>query len=166
MLRLKSAADRAAREVRAVTGKASSNWTIVVLLVLGIASLIVRQNLNLEASDNDFLLKYKVEFHARKPDARTPMVNPDIRVLASIPVETRTCKVVRHDFTGADVEEVRYRIHTAESRKNFVLRALTSGPISCEVGFRLRLDPDGAWNVARAAADSAIAPAISLTAKG
>ena len=132
-----------------MTGKTSSNWTIVVLLVLGIASIIVRQNLNLEASDNDFLLKYKVEFNARKPDGRSPVVNPDTRVLASIPVETRTCKIVRHDFQGADVEEVRYRIHPSESRKNFVLRALKTGPVTCEVSFRLRLDPNGAWNVAQ-----------------
>jgi transglutaminase-like putative cysteine protease len=132
-----------------VTGKTGSIWTIAVLVALGIASLVVRQNLNLEASDNDFLLKYKVDFNARKPDARTPVVNPDIRVLASIPVETRTCKIVRHDFDGADVEEVRYRIHTAESRKNFVLRALRTGPITCNVWFRLRLDPNGAWSVAQ-----------------
>lgn len=70
-------------------------------------------------------------------------------VVASIPIETRTCKVVRHDFTGTDVEEVRYRIHPAESRKNFVLRAVRTGPINCEVRFRLRLDPDGAWNVSQ-----------------
>jgi transglutaminase-like putative cysteine protease len=129
-----------------VTSKGLSVSAVLVLVALGIASLIVRMNLNFEAGDKDFLLTYKVDFHARKPDGRT-LVATDARVLASIPLETRTCKLVKHDFKGAGVDEVHYRIHNAENRKNLVLRATKTGPLSCEVSFRLRVDPNGGWNV-------------------
>lgn len=127
-----------------MTGKSASFWTIIVLVLLGTGSIIVRQNLHSEASDSDCLLTYSVDFHVRKPDGRMAVV-PDARLFASIPETTRYCKVVAHEIDAPDMELVPHRIHTAENRKNLVLRTNKEGQRSCKITFRLRLDPKGDW---------------------
>jgi hypothetical protein len=67
-----------------VKGKSTWVWAVAVLLVMGAASIVVRQNFNLEAGDSDYMLKYSLDFHVRKPDGRLPTI-ADARLFASIP---------------------------------------------------------------------------------
>jgi transglutaminase-like putative cysteine protease len=127
-----------------VTGKTTSIWTVAALVALGITSIVIRQNLDLEASDSDYLLTYSVDFHVRRPDGRVASVT-DARLFASIPETTRYCKVLRPQIEAPEMEPVHYRIHTADSRKNVVLRTSKTGPVSCTVAFRLHLDDNGDW---------------------
>jgi transglutaminase-like putative cysteine protease len=127
-----------------VTGKAISIWTVVGLAAAGIASIAIRQNLDLDASDSDRLLTYTVEFHVRRPDGRMA-VAPDARLFASIPETTCYCKVLKHQIDAPEMEPVHYRLHTAESRKNVVLRTSKTGPVSCTVAFQLHLSDNSDW---------------------
>lgn len=130
-----------------MTGRSASTWAVVVLTALGIASIVMRLNLDLEASDSDYLLRYSADFHVRKPIGRTA-VGTEARFFASIPITTRYCKVVRTDFDAPQMELVRYRIHNAQSRRNVVLRTGAEGQLSCRIAFRLHLDPTGDWRQA------------------
>ncbi len=138
-----------------MTSRSASAWTVVVLTALGIAGIIARLNLDLEASDSDCLLCYSSVFHVHRPDGRMAVAS-DARLFAAIPEATRYCKVVKHEVNAPEMEPVRYRIHNAESRRNVVLRTDVTGELACEVSFRLHLDATGDWRQS--------APQLPLTA--
>jgi len=126
-----------------VTGKTSSAWAILILLVLGIGFLIVRLNLDLEAGDSDYRLTYTADFHARKPDGRA--IVPDVRLLAAFPETTRFCHVFEQEIDAPEMELVRTRVHTAANRKDVVLRTTKTGQLHCSISFRIQLDRKGDW---------------------
>src|SRR5208337_2281361 len=103
-----------------------------------------RWNLKFDSGDSDYLLTYSADFHVRRPDGRVAVV-PDARLFASIPETTRFCKVELLEIKPQEMDIVRHRIHTAESRKNVEVRVTRAGQLSCEVTFRLRLDRNGEW---------------------
>jgi len=127
-----------------VTGRTASIWAVAILTALGFTSIVVRQNLDLEAGDDDYLLTYSVDFHARKPDGRMAVV-PDARLFASIPETTPYCKVVEQAVDTPDMDLLRSRTHSAESRNNIILRTAKSGQIEGKIRFRLHLDTEGDW---------------------
>ena len=137
-----------------MTGKSSSAWAILVLLVLGIGCLVVRLNLNFEAGDSDYRLTYTAKFHARKPDGRGTV--PNARLLAAFPESTRYCRVQEQQIDHPDMELVRARPHTAVARKDIVLRATKAGQLECTISFRIQLDRKGDWQ--QATSDAPLTP--------
>ncbi len=120
-----------------MTGKSNSLWTILVLLVLGIGSLVARHNLNLGAGDSDYLLTYTADFHARSA------LMPEARLMAAFPETTRYCRVLEQEIDAPEMDLVRTRVHTAAARKDIVLKARNPGQITCSISFRLQLDRKG-----------------------